>query len=76
MHSVDRLERALEQARAQGWEVRQEWLGETSGGACRVGARRILFVNLSLPAAEQLTQVLEALQSAQPHSAAAQETGA
>ena len=61
MHSVDLLEEALSVAMDSGYEVRQEWLDEKGGGACRIGSRWILFVDLSLTAQEQLEQVVAAL---------------
>ena len=63
MHSVDLLEEALRVAMNSGFEVRQEWLHERGGGACRIGNRWVLFVDLSLPAPEQLVQVIEALRT-------------
>lgn len=62
MHSVDILEEALQLASDSGFAVRQEWLGEKGGGACRIGNHWHLFVDLSLTADEQLRQVIEALQ--------------
>lgn len=61
MHSVDLLEEALQVAQDSGFEVRQEWLDEKGGGACRVGEKRLLYVDLSLAAHEQLEQVVAAL---------------
>ncbi|RMF39552.1 MAG: hypothetical protein D6753_13555 [Planctomycetota bacterium] len=61
MHSVDLLEEALQIAMSSGYEVRQEWMDERGGGECRIGHRRILFVDLSLSAREQLEVVLAAL---------------
>lgn len=61
MHSVDILEDALRLAMNSGVEVRQEWLNEKGGGLCRIGKRRVLFVDLSLTASEQLEQVLQNL---------------
>jgi len=61
MHSVDILEDALRLAMNSGVEVRQEWLNEKGGGLCRIGKRRVLFVDLSLTATEQLEQVLSNL---------------
>ena len=60
MHSVDLLDEALDLARASGFEVRQ-WLGESGGGACRIGAKWVLFVNLSLTAEEQLQGLIASL---------------
>lgn len=61
MHSVDLLEEALQLAMNSGFEIRQEWMKEQGGGACRIGHRWILFVDLSLSAQEQLEQVIKAL---------------
>ncbi len=63
MHSVDVLEEAIELAESSGFEVRREFLGESTGGACRIAGQWLLFVDLSLPASEQLSQVLVALRS-------------
>lgn len=63
MHSVDLLEEVIALAEYYGFEIRREFLGESTGGACRVGGRWILFVDLSLPAGEQLSQVLAAVRS-------------
>ena len=65
MHSVDLLEEALRVAMNSGFEVRQEWLNEKGGGACRIGQRQVLFVDLSLSAQEQLEQVVGALRAAE-----------
>jgi hypothetical protein len=63
MHSVDVLEEAIELAECAGFEVRREFLGESTGGACRIAGQWLLFVDLSLPAAEQLAQVVTALRT-------------
>ena len=54
MHTIDLLEEALRLAEQAGFEVRRQWLGESNGGACRIGEQKVLFVNLSLTADEQL----------------------
>ena len=56
------MEQAVAAAQQLGYQVRQEWLGG-SGGACEVGGRKFLFVDLSLNAVEQLDQVSEALRN-------------
>lgn len=61
MHSVDLLDEALDLARSAGFEVRDQWLGESKGGVCRVGSKWILFVNLSLTAEDQLHGLIVAL---------------
>ena len=63
MHSVDVLEEAIELAESSGFEVRREYLGESAGGACRIAGQWLLFVDLSLPTDEQLSQVVCALRS-------------
>jgi hypothetical protein len=64
MHTVERLERALAQAKSAGFQIRQEWL-ETGGGVCEFHGKRWLFVDLAQTAVEQLAQVREALRQAQ-----------
>ncbi len=61
MHSVDLLNEALALAEKSGFEIRNEHLHEATGGACRIGEKWLLFVDHSLPAPEQLTQVVRAL---------------
>lgn len=61
MHTIDLLAEAVRLAEAAGFTVRQQWLGESSGGACRIGQQWIIFVNLSLTAEEQFQQILVAL---------------
>ncbi len=61
MHSVDILEEALALAQKSGFEIRTEFLGESIGGACRIGSKWLLYVDLRLPVGEQLEQVVEAL---------------
>lgn len=63
MHCVDVLEEAIQIAKSSGFEVRHEWLAETAGGPCRIGTKHVLFVDLSLTADEQLSQVLDGLRS-------------
>lgn len=61
MNTVQLLQVALTVARSAGYEVRMEWLGGQTGGACEVAGRRWLFVDLALSPAEQLEQVVAAL---------------
>lgn len=69
MHTVELLEEALKTARKQGYTVRQDWLSG-AGGACEIKGQRVLFVDLSLSALEQLDQVLAAIQQASTESEA------
>ncbi|TWU56852.1 hypothetical protein Poly51_27690 [Rubripirellula tenax] len=58
---VARLRRRIRQAKSAGFQVRMEVLDDEQAGWCQVGRTRILFVNLSNTAAEQLAQVEETL---------------
>jgi hypothetical protein len=68
MDSVELLEEAMQAARRVGYEIREEWLGGSSGGACVVGGRKMLFLDLSLGPRQRLDQVLGGLR-AEPKSA-------
>lgn len=61
MHSLDLLQIALETAKRQGFSIRREWLGGVAGGKCRIGHKKILFVDISLSVLEQLQQVTSSL---------------
>ena len=61
MHTVDLLEEAIAAAGRLGYQVRQEWLGGNTGGACEVKGRKLLFLDLALGPADQLDQVLDVL---------------
>lgn len=61
VNSVDILEEALAIAKQLGFDVRNEWLSEMPAGPCRIGAKHVLFVDLSTSASEQLSQVLRGL---------------
>lgn len=58
---VRRLKQQLDHARRLGFQVRMEVLDEEQPGWCQIGKSRLLFVNLSQTAAEQLAQVSETL---------------
>ena len=60
MHSIELVEYALDLAEQLGYEIRQEWLGG-GGGGCELHGRRIFFLDLALPPADQLDQLIEAL---------------
>lgn len=68
MHTVDLFEQATKLARQLGYTVRFEWLEGAGGGGCEFGGQKWIFVDLSLSAAEQLGQVLDAIR----HDAAAE----
>ena len=63
MHTVEVLEDALRLAERAGFSVRRQWLDDSIGGGCRIGQQRVLFVNLSLSAEEQLAQTVAALRT-------------
>jgi hypothetical protein len=55
------LEESLQLARDIGYLVREEPLGDLPGGACVVGGRRTILLNLAAPAAERLAVLVAAL---------------
>lgn len=61
MHSLDLLQIALDTAKRHGFSIRREWLGGVAGGKCRIGNKKILFVDISLSVLEQLQQVTSSL---------------
>lgn len=63
MHTVELMEQAIEVAERLGYGVRHEWLGGCGGGACEIGGRKWIFLDISLTTSEQLDQVTLALQS-------------
>ena len=54
---VARLGQAIQQAKAAGFDVRLEPLGDGQAGWCQVGRKRILFLDASETASEQLRQL-------------------
>ncbi len=62
MHTVELFERLVDVARQLGYEIRHEYLGGVGGGRCEVAGRKWIFVDLAVSAAEQLDQLVEALQ--------------
>ena len=63
---LDTILRLFEQL---GVEVRQEQLGGSGGGLCRIRGKRVVFVDLDADAATRLDRSIEAL-SAVPEAAA------
>lgn len=73
---LDRLSRLTKIARSHGFEIRGAPLGgganESGGGStwCEIRGRRVLFLDLSQPAAEQaiaIREILEQTASVRPH---------
>ena len=62
---VQRLRRRTEDARRLGLEVRMEYLDGQAATWCQIGERRIVFIDLSQSATEQLEQLNETLISYQ-----------
>ncbi len=57
MNTVEALERKIEQVRQLGYEVHFDWFGGTGGGACQVGKRKCLFLDLAVGVIEHLAVV-------------------
>ncbi len=70
MGTLELLEVAREWAHRAGFEVREEWLGGVAGGACRIKGKKVLFIDIALPPAERLEQVLQALEQLTPEDRA------
>lgn len=62
MHTVELLEHALEAAQRLGFKVRQDWLGGGCG-ICELRGQRWIFLDVSLPPAERLAVVVDALRN-------------
>jgi len=62
MKIVEQLEKCLDLARQVGYGIRHEWLDGDGGGACEIGGKRWIFVDLAQSPAEQLDRVIEAIQ--------------
>ncbi len=60
MNVVVKLEKTLEVIRSCGYEIHFDWFGGTGGGACELGGRRCLFLDLAMNADEHL-EVAESL---------------
>lgn len=63
MRTIEVLELAIEVARKLGYQIRQEYLGGSGGGACEFGGKKWIFIDLALNAVEQIEQVIEALEA-------------
>jgi len=61
MHTVELLDEALTAAKRLGYALRQEWLGGSGGGACEIGRKKWLFLDLAQNQTEQLGLVIETL---------------
>ncbi len=63
MHPVRQLKQLLLLAQQAGYQIRQEWLEGVSFAGCRLGGRKLLFVDLALETPEQVEQVAQVLLS-------------
>ncbi|MCA9269927.1 MAG: hypothetical protein KDA41_15710 [Planctomycetales bacterium] len=61
MHPIEHMKDAAALAERLGWRIRYEYLGEVGGGACEVGGRKLIFVDVALSPLEQFHQVIEAI---------------
>ncbi|EMI45848.1 MULTISPECIES: hypothetical protein [Pirellulaceae] len=71
---LQRLQRMTRIARQFGFEIRGEPLGGAGSTWCEIRGRRILFLDLSQPAAEQaiaIREILDETAAIRPHSQAA-----
>jgi hypothetical protein len=61
MRTVELLEEALQSARALGFRIREDWLGDAGGGACVLKGQKWLMLDPALDVAERLALVVEAV---------------
>ena len=61
MHTVELLQQAIEVAQRAGYTVQQDWLGGDGSGHCLVRGRKLLLLDLSQTAADQLKAVQDAM---------------
>ena len=54
MNSIEKLNQILAHVRACNIDIRFETLFGTGGGCCEIKSRRVLFIDLSLGASEQM----------------------
>jgi len=69
MDATAQLDTIVHQFEQLGVEVRQERLGGSGGGLCRIRGRRVVFIDLDADAATRLDRSIEAL-AAVPEAAA------
>jgi hypothetical protein len=60
---VVRLHKGIQQAKAAGFDVRMEPLGDGEAGWCQIGSKRILFLDAAQTAQDQLDELNEALEN-------------
>jgi len=62
MHTVELFEQLVDTAERIGYQIRHEYLGGVGGGSCELVGKKWIFIDLALNSAEQLDQLVEALQ--------------
>jgi hypothetical protein len=65
MRTLELLDYLIELARRLGFEIREEWLDGTGGGACVIKGQRILFVDQSLSPADRVDQIARSLRGSE-----------
>lgn len=63
MNTLETLERKLAEVRRLGYEVHYDWFGGTGGGACQLGNRKCLFLDLAAGPIDHLDKVDELLRT-------------
>jgi len=63
---VQRLRMRIREARAMGFQVRQELLGDQPAAWCEIGGRKVLFIDAAQPAREQIATIEEAIATYRP----------
>jgi hypothetical protein len=63
---VSRLSTRIREARAMGFQIRQEFLEGNPGNWCEIAGRKIVFLDSSQGAAEQLATLDQAISSYRP----------
>lgn len=67
MNTLDLLENRIELLKSLGYEIHYDWFGGTGGGACQIGNRRCLFLDLALGPLDHLRTANELLETLQQH---------
>lgn len=66
LHVVARLVQRIREVRSLGFQVRQEYLGPHVGSWCEISGRKIIFLDSSQTAADQLAALNEAIAGYSP----------
>jgi hypothetical protein len=74
MSIVARLTARIREARAMGFQIRQEFLGGNPGNWCEIAGRKVVFLDSSQAAAEQLETLDQAIRTYRPAGSIAEPT--